>query len=221
MRKWWAVLLDWVFPPRCPVCRLAVDSHGLLCPQCLAGISRAHEINVVIRRLVALDGCQVLCDYAGGVKFLISGMKFCQKAYYAVHLRRLLMERLDVMRLPDVDVVVPVPLHITRLKERGFNQTTLVFEKWAKHYGILWSGDMLARVKATAPQWTLVAKERRKNVKDAFVLTRPDWAKGKRILLVDDIITTGFTMNECAKTLKKGGAIAVFGLALAGGGDGC
>ncbi|MBP2651808.1 MAG: phosphoribosyltransferase [Firmicutes bacterium] len=218
MSNWWLALLDLIFPPCCPVCDALVEDNGLICTKCLAGIVHQREINVTIRRLSALDGCRVLLDYTGGARMLLQGIKFKKKVKYATHLRRLLTDKLDIARLPVIDVVVPVPLHARRLKERGFNQTTLIFGKWAEKEGIPWA-DALARVAITVPQWTLEAKERRKNVKGAFIVTRPESVKGKTILLVDDIVTTGITLNECAKTLKASGAKAVFGLGLAGGAD--
>jgi len=77
--------------------------------------------------------------------------------------------------------------------------------------------EVLARIRATEPQWELTPGERRKNIKGAFGSTRPELIRDKNILLVDDIFTTGITLNECARVLKKAGARKVFGLALASG----
>jgi predicted amidophosphoribosyltransferase len=77
--------------------------------------------------------------------------------------------------------------------------------------------EALARTRHTEPQWELNLTERRKNIKGAFAVTRPELVKGKYILLVDDIFTSGTTMDECAKVLKKAGAVTVKGLALASG----
>lgn len=218
LTAWWEAFLDLVYPPRCPVCRSAVDRHGLLCPACLSGVVAEREINVAGRHLAALDSCRVLCDYSGGVKQLIRNLKFHQAAKSSVYLSRLLEDRLDAGRFAGVDAVVPVPLHSSRLAGRGYNQTELIFRKWAESQGWLWL-DALERVRPTSPQWELALDMRKKNIRGAFKVTRQEWVQGKTLLLVDDILTSGFTLNEAAKMLKRSGAARVLGLALASGAD--
>jgi ComF family protein len=114
-----------------------------------------------------------------------------------------------------IDLLLPVPLHIKRLRERGFNQAHLINKKWASVEGIPFDGFTLSRSRWTEPQTSLSRAERRKNVKGAFSLRRPDRVKGKRILLVDDVFTTGATANECARVLLKAGGRWVDVLTLA------
>jgi ComF family protein len=114
-----------------------------------------------------------------------------------------------------VDLLVPVPLHIKRLRERGFNQAYLLVMRWAKRDGLRCDGRLLRRVRWTEPQTTMNRKDRRKNVKGAFAVNRPELVRGKRIVLVDDVYTTGSTVNECAKVLKRAGAEEVNVLTLA------
>lgn len=218
LKTWWTVLLDLVYPPRCPVCRGSVASHGELCGQCLAGVLSEREINLAGRSLAALDSCKVLCEYTGGVKLLIHNLKFRQAREYAPHLARLLAEQLDSSQFTGIDFVVPVPLHSSRLAQRGYNQTELIFQHWAEEQGWVWLAA-LDRIRPTKPQWELELKERRKNIKGAFNVTRPELVHGKTVLLVDDILTSGITLNECAKVLKRSGARKVVGLALASGAD--
>lgn len=106
----------------------------------------------------------------------------------------------------SIDLLLPVPLHIKRLRERGFNQAYLVNRKWARLEGIPFDGFTLSRSRWTEPQTSLARTERRRNVKGAFSLRHPDRVKGQRILLVDDVFTTGATVNECARILMKAGA---------------
>lgn len=112
------------------------------------------------------------------------------------------------------DVVMPVPLYKTRLKERGFNQSLLI----AREISCLQKTPLdyanLRRIRPTEPQVLLTAKERTKNVKGAFALERPDMVRGKAVLLVDDVYTTGATIRECAKALQSAGA-AVYAVTLA------
>jgi ComF family protein len=108
-----------------------------------------------------------------------------------------------------IGLVVPVPLQIRRLRERGFNQAVLL----AKGVGRL--GDMpvdpfvLVRTRWTEPQTSLSRKERKKNLKGAFAVRKPENVRGKKVLLVDDVYTTGSTVNECSRVLLRAGAHSV------------
>ena len=114
-----------------------------------------------------------------------------------------------------IDLLVSVPLHVKRLRERGFNQAHLLIRGWAKQDGIPLDGLTLSRSRWTAPQTTLSRGERRKNIKGAFSVRHPNRIKGRKVLLVDDVYTTGATVNECARVLMKAGAEFVDVLTLA------
>lgn len=117
--------------------------------------------------------------------------------------------------LAAADCIVPVPLHPSRLQARGFNQALLLARAFfpAQRHKI--ELDALARTRTTAPQTGLSGSERRRNLKGAFAVAEPARIKEKRILLVDDVFTTGTTVNECARTLRKAGAADVQVLTLA------
>jgi ComF family protein len=112
------------------------------------------------------------------------------------------------------DVVVPVPLHAARLRERGYNQAALLASEMARRVGLPVDGETLHRQRATAPQVELGARQRRENVRDAFRCSGTALA-GKHVLLVDDVCTTGSTLEACALALYEGGARAVRALTLA------
>ncbi|MEN6414808.1 MAG: ComF family protein [Veillonellales bacterium] len=217
LNQWWGALLDLVYPPKCPVCRSRVDCHGAWCQKCMTGIIAPREINLLIHHLGALDGCQAVCAYTGGIKRLIHDMKFRHAGNRAVYLTWLL-EQSGGWQLPkEIELVIPVPLHDKRLNERGFNQTERIFRNWVRQKNLLWLDNCLIRQRATMPQWQLNLAARRANIKGAFSVTCPECVQGKHILLVDDIVTTGITMNECARVLKRAGAVQVRALALASG----
>jgi ComF family protein len=216
LKKLWQVFLDLIYPPKCPVCHKVIEIHGQWCTKCMASVLLTREINMFAHNLTALDTCYAICDYEAGLKKLLHDIKFRQKAKYALHLRWLLYTGLSSRQYKlECDLVVPVPLHKERLRERGYNQSALLFKEWSEQKGFCWCEDILIRQKATKPQWQLRLKERRHNIKGAFRVTRPEAVSGKRIILVDDIFTSGLTMEECAKVLKKAGAVKVAGLVLA------
>jgi ComF family protein len=128
------------------------------------------------------------------------------------------LARLMISALPseiDVDVIIPVPLHPTRLRAREFNQSLLLADQLSRHLSRPVSTTNLVRTVATDPQTTLSRQERLRNLRKAFEIRKPQDLAEKRILLVDDVYTTGTTLNECAKVLRKAGAGPVLALTLA------
>jgi ComF family protein len=113
------------------------------------------------------------------------------------------------------DILLPVPLHKHRLRERGFNQALLLAQDLSRRTGIPCGKRILRKEKPTLPQVNLGSSEREKGVRGAFQMTEKDRLKGKSILLVDDVYTTGATVNECSKVLIAGGAERVDVLTLA------
>ena len=128
-------------------------------------------------------------------------------------LARPVAELLAELPLPAADGIVPVPLHSSRLREREFNQTALIGAHLSKLLGVPLLHDVLEKVRGTAPQTDVTGKERLKNVKNAFAAVSD--MEGRRIIILDDVITTGATVNECARVLRIAGAGSVTALALA------
>jgi ComF family protein len=116
---------------------------------------------------------------------------------------------------PEVDCLMPVPLHVDRLREREFNQSLLLADRLNRRLRLPLSYDNLVRLRSTQPQTDLSRKARLKNLRSAFGLARPEAVRSRRILLVDDVCTTGTTLNECAKALRKAGAKEVYAVTLA------
>ncbi|MGH7960624.1 MAG: ComF family protein [Candidatus Binatia bacterium] len=117
----------------------------------------------------------------------------------------------------DYHLIVPVPLHVQRLRWRGFNQSLILSQAIGHAYGILVDPFVLRRIRSTLPQTQLSESERRVNVHGAFAVSPPERLKEKRVLLVDDVYTSGATVEECARVLRRGGAevVDVFTLARA------
>jgi ComF family protein len=163
--------------------------------------------------------CLTILPYEGAVKHLLHRLKFQPDPQAANYFSWLLDNKVNWAKLLCPELVVPVPLSVERAAKRGFNQTELLFRPWCQAHGYAWA-EVLARHRDTLPQWQLSPIERRRNIKGAFVVLQPELVQGKTVLLVDDILTTGFTLAECARTLKKAGAKEVHGLALASGASG-
>jgi ComF family protein len=121
----------------------------------------------------------------------------------------------QVRVLTDIDMIMPVPLHTTRLRQRGFNQALLLAHRMSETHRIPLVYDNLIRSRPTRPQVELSGLERVRNVEGAFSLKRPGDVASKRVVLVDDVFTTGATMNECASVLKDAGADQVIAFTLA------
>ena len=111
--------------------------------------------------------------------------------------------------------LVPVPMEIKKMKDRGYNQAEELAKELSKMLNIPLISNNLVKIKKTLPQMELSAKERQENLKDAFLVMNAEEIKGKKIFLVDDVYTTGSTMEECARVLRSAGAKQVFGIAIA------
>lgn len=194
-------------PPFCSCCGRSVDSKSLTENICCACLKKpAH-----------FDRAFAPCAYEGPVKDLIHEFKYNNKDYLAATLSRLMLDFIREYNVPvnSLDLIVPVPLHPARLREREFNQAELLARKIASSYKITISADNLARRRYTKNQAELESQDRLVNVKDSFAVKTPKLFKGKNILLVDDVMTTGATSSEAALALKNAGANTVLVLTLA------
>ncbi|MGA7826601.1 MAG: ComF family protein [Geobacteraceae bacterium] len=220
--------LDILFPPRCHACRCflaePVDIHlchacrekirvvaSPLCTICGAPFATENGIDhpcghcLTTRRPFA--GARTAALFEGPLQELIHRFKYGRKIQLSRPLGLLTASALwDYQAGLSLDYVVPVPLHRRRLRERGFNQSQLIGRILAKNWKIPLSVNNLRRIRWTTPQTCLSAAERERNIKGAFDVAMTDSFKGKRLLLVDDVYTTGNTVSECAKTLRQSGA---------------
>jgi len=151
--------------------------------------------------------------YEGPIQKAIQDIKYHRNFGLAATFGKILAGFLDKLRWP-VDIVIPVPLNTIRLKERGYNQARLLAKPIAYKHHIPLRSEALQRTRNTATQVGLSRKQRIENVNNAFVVDSAKTA-GYNVLVVDDVVTTGATMNACAEALKKGKASKVFGIAVA------
>jgi len=154
--------------------------------------------------------------YTGVLRKAIHLLKYQRKRLLAVPLANLLFETIVAkLQLESYDMLVPVPLHQRRVKERGFNQTELLGAHLCRLQNKVALAPVLQRVKNTPSLSMLKAPERKGLIRKAFQVIPDANLTGKRVLLIDDVVTTGATSNECAKTLQKKGAATVDVIALA------
>ena len=187
-------------PPLCPKCGRP-RSSAILCPNC---VSWQAEI----------DGIRSPFRFDGAIRQAIHELKYRNLRAIAVLLAQLLDDYLTISPVPG-EVLVPVPLHRKRLRERGYNQSRLLAQELGKLTSLPVSDDCLIRERHTAPQArTTTVDERRSNVADAFSC-RDQSLQDKQVLLIDDVSTSGATLDACARALKEAGAASVWGLVLA------
>jgi ComF family protein len=226
-----------LLPAECAVCHaiLAGDQIPHFCSGCwstivLPGHSRcarcdrpfvspvatsyspAHQCHSCAARPPSYTKAWTLYPYQSPLRDAICLFKYRGKVSLATPLARLMIDQLPA--LDCIDLIMPVPLHAERLREREFNQSLLLADRIGRHLCVPVSSTDLIRTVPSPAQTALSRKERLKNLRGAFAVTRPESIAGKRILLIDDVFTTGATVNECAKTLRKVGSGDVFALTL-------
>lgn len=196
-----------VAPPICPLCGRP-QASGVICPGCIAWLAPAtgsEQANI--------DGIRAPYRFEGTVRQAVHQLKYKNIRTLAPPLARLLKNYLVIHPI-HADVIIPVPLHPKRLRERGYNQSALLATELGKLTGLPVVADCLVRQSHNSPQAkTATVEERRKNVAGAFICN--DALRGKKVLVIDDVSTSGATLNACAAALKAGGAAEVWGLTVA------
>lgn len=236
-------LMDLIYPPRCGICHAFLGKNGLihdgkeldlcrscrdsfvevaspLCPFCgrpfSSGNGEDHACAECLVIAPHFDSARAPYVYDGLLMTAIHDLKYARKTYLARSLGPLLAS-FAASWLGGFKglLVMPVPLHPKKLRERNFNQSLLL----ARHVASKLDADLdflsLRRLRFTQPQTRLTGDERKRNVRKAFGVVEAAGLKGRTILLIDDVATTGSTLNECARVLKKAGASGVFCLTLA------
>jgi len=189
-----------VMPPLCPRCGKP-QSSGVLCPACVGWQAK-------------IDGIRSPFRFDGVMRQAIHQLKYRNLRALAGPLAELLNDYLVASSIPG-EVLVPVPLHRKRLRERGYNQSRLLAEELGKLNNLPVVDDCLIRQRYAPPQArTSTVEERRGNVEYAFAC-RDRRLQGKQVLLIDDVTTSGATLDACASALKTAGTVSVWGLSLA------
>jgi len=230
-------LLDLVYPKICLLCRgniLPGGQDDVLCPACQEGLARNRPPFCRKCSRPLPDPDELFCDhcrqtdlafdrvwaatiYDPAVRRLIHLFKYADKTALRRPFSRLMLDFIERFGIPAgrFDLMMPVPLHHARLRERGYNQARLLAEAVAGPLGLRMVPDGLARRRHTRNQARLRPKERWTNLDEAFKITQPGLVNNKRVMIVDDLMTSGATLSGIARVLKRAGAREVSAVTLA------
>jgi ComF family protein len=229
-------LLQFLLPPQCPCCeKFLEEGQQGICPDCLSEIHwieppfcsvcgipfvsrevESHPCGACLSKRKYFTMARALGSYEGSLQEAIHRWKYQGKTYLSPFLGEWMAEGLNRYWDPNLfALIIPVPLHKKRLRERGFNQALLLVKELSRRTGIPYRKRILRKKRPTIPQVNLSGVEREKGVRGTFHIIGREELEGKSILLVDDVYTTGATVNECSKVLLAGGAERVDVLTLA------
>lgn len=236
MRNFLKSLKELVYPAVCLVCNKHLEDIQTmhLCPKCLASfsfisspmcsccggefISKSgddHLCSICLATPYSFSKARSLLLYNDNAAHLIHSFKYGRRTAALSTFKAFWDKSLLRKEFVHPDLVLPVPLHIERLRWRGYNQALLLAELFFQDQKKKVDPFLLIRVKNTSPQTGLKGRTRRKNLRGAFAVKYPHKIAAKKILLIDDVFTTGTTLNECAHTLIKMGAESVQAFTLA------
>ncbi|MGD9639356.1 MAG: double zinc ribbon domain-containing protein [Alphaproteobacteria bacterium] len=231
------VFFDAVLPHRCLACGEIVSSGGFVCQNCFDKINfissaccqicgtpfdYTEDANLTCPRCLQhkpeFDAAKAVFLYDGVGRDLIRAFKYSDRTEACNYFAKLMVNagrKFFAEEEFKPDYIVPVPIHYKRLLARKYNQSALLARAIALNTGQKVCYDALIRTRNTKPQANFFQKERFKNVKGVFNVNKLEIVKDKKILLIDDVLTTGATVSECAKAMKEQGASKVYVLALA------
>ncbi|HOQ37964.1 MAG TPA: ComF family protein [Acetivibrio sp.] len=214
-------LLNLIFPPKCIFCNkiLYLNTDIYICKECFSKIEFREGGSIKSGTGDDyFDSIVCVCEYTGIVKDAVKRFKFSNKpAYYRAFARLLSQKIKETMDYRLFDAIISVPLHPVRERTRGYNQSFLISTELSRELGIKEESNLLSRTRNTHSQSLLPRQDRLINVKGAFTVTDSSKVKDKTILLVDDVLTTGTTLNECSRVLKEAGAKKIVVAVIASG----
>ena len=210
MRQIWTVPLVSMYPPICGICEKI--NKDALCPKCNLELKKQAEVNILqkeeieenIKKEKYFEELMYIFKYEGQVRKLILDYKFNEKSYlYKTFVNFLLKNKKIFENIKKYDKIIPVPISKKRNKERGYNQSMLIAEEIANKTNLELVNNCLIKTKNIIEQSKLNKEDRQQNIQGVYSLQNERLITNKKILLVDDIYTTGSTVNECCKILQQ------------------
>lgn len=207
------------FPPICPGCNQRINElQSGICPECWERMIPLSPSAIQAKQVPAhLEAVFPVFIFEPLIQNLIHALKYqgCKSLGVALGKSAGIQVRAMIPLEPDT-VMIPVPLHPIKLRERGYNQSDYIADGFAISLRLPVRKDILRRIKNTVTQTQLTAEERRHNMQDAFAVKKnADLLNVKNVILIDDVLTTGSTMNSAAEVLKKVGIQRIYGLTVA------
>ncbi len=209
--------LNLIFPNVCGFCNKI--NRNSLCKDCELNLSK-YQLNEIKNykndKLKYFDYLFCALKYENIIRERIIQYKFGEKAYLYKTFAKIIIKNEKIYRFIKLyDIIIPVPMHKNKEAVRGYNQSALIAKEIAKNIGINFNKKILVKTKNTKVQSTLNKTQRIQNVKDVFEIENKDIIKNKKVILVDDIYTTGSTVNECSKMLKQAGTKEILVITIA------
>ncbi len=196
---------DCIFTVRCPFCEKVIDRNEFACKKCTAAIPETPMVNYAVGGYK----CVSPLPYQGIFKDAVRSFKFRGNGVYSKPLAYFLSLCVKEMYNDKTfDVVTCVPMHKNLLKQRGYNQAELLAKECSGYLQIEYS-DLLEKFRENKPQHSIKGKERQRNVRGVYRIFDKNLVKDKNILIIDDIITTGNTLGECARVLTNAGCKSI------------
>ncbi|MDR2939103.1 MAG: ComF family protein [Clostridiales bacterium] len=213
-------ILGLIYPPKCMVCKnvkYGLDKT-LICKDCFNYLDfigeealQAGELAIQYDNNQYLNGIFFVFWYDEIISSLIKQSKYNNHPVYNKGFAHFMADYYNKYIKLDIDFIAPVPIHKNKLKSRGFNQAAVLGSEFSKIMNIPFISDLIIRSQDTKPQSGLSKLSRRNNVEGAFTFNKKYLVNYKKVLIIDDIYTTGSTLNSCAKVLTDNGAIGVYG----------
>ena len=207
-------ILDLIYPPICGFCEKICNEH--LCKKCEIKIKNYEIISIRENSNAYFDEILYIFKYEDVIRDTLIKYKFQNKAYlYKTFSKIILKNKKMYSFLKSYDIIIPVPISKKRNKQRGYNQSCLIAKEISRSSNLKFENKCLIKQKDTIEQSRLDKKQRKINVQGAYKIINKEKLFNKNILLLDDIYTTGNTVEECARTLKQAGAKKVGVLTIA------
>ena len=214
MKHFFNNILNFLYPNVCSICDKISENN--LCCKCNVELNKIQKYKLMKYNGKFFDEHLYVFKYDGIIREKIIRYKFYEKSYmYKTFAKIILKNEKKYGFLLNYDIIIPVPIHKKRKNERGYNQSSLIAKELAVNLEIIYRENVLYKRINNTKQSTLSKKQRIKNVNNVYGIKNLQYIKEKNIILFDDIFTTGSTVNECAKLLKKNGANKILVLTLA------
>ena len=203
-----------IFPSVCGICGKINEKS--LCSGCKRKLELLSNTNIIKAKNKSFSKQAYLFKYEGIIREKLINYKFNEQAYLNETFSNIIIKDEKICRfIKNYDIIIPVPIHKKRYKERGYNQTELIASRIAEKLGISIAKDVLIKEINNKPQSELTKLEREQNTKNVYRIQNEQKIKNKNILIMDDIYTTGNTVNECSKMIKQAGARQIAVLTIA------